>query len=226
MAKYITRIRTEESDMQIDYWALARLPIIDDTLTLSGEIAEAKTVGDKFNEVNQDVDLLTVNFNKKLKDLDTKLDNNVNLVNEKLDKKLDKSGGKMENPIDMGGFAITNVGDPTEDGDAANKAYVDNNIMLMDSLKAETDVYLGTFLKDEWVGDGPPYTQSITVEGILSSDTPFVDLNLDSVSDYTKVIEDWIKVGRITVSSDNIVTGYCYEDRPEIDMPMIFKVVR
>lgn len=46
MADYVTKIRTEDGDKQIDYEALANLPQADTTLTKSGEFADAKAVGD------------------------------------------------------------------------------------------------------------------------------------------------------------------------------------
>lgn len=46
MADYVTKIRTESGDKQIDYEALANLPQPDTTLTKSGEFADAKAVGD------------------------------------------------------------------------------------------------------------------------------------------------------------------------------------
>ena len=36
------------------------------------------------------------------------------------------SGGTMTGPVSMGGFGISDVGQPVADGDAANKQYVDN----------------------------------------------------------------------------------------------------
>lgn len=46
MADYVTKIRTEDGDKQIDYRALANLPQSDTSLTKSGEFADAKIVGD------------------------------------------------------------------------------------------------------------------------------------------------------------------------------------
>lgn len=46
MSDYVTKIRTESGDKQIDYEALANLPQSDATLTKSGEFADAKVTGD------------------------------------------------------------------------------------------------------------------------------------------------------------------------------------
>ena len=103
----------------------------------------------------------------------------------------------------------------------------DNNreIKNLDNDKAETATYKGTFSSDGWSGSAP-YTQTITVNGILSTDYPFVDIDLSNVSNASEVIEAWAMVGRCTVSADNTVIAYCYEDKPTVNIPIIFKVVR
>ena len=92
-------------------------------------------------------------------------------------------------------------------------------------LKAETAIYNGTFSSSGWSGSAP-YTQTITVSGVRSTDYPFVDIDLSDVSNASAVIEAWAMVGRCTVSADNKVTAYCYEDKPTVDIPIVFKVVR
>ena len=52
MADYITKIRTEDGDKQIDYSALANLPQPDDTLTKSGKFADAKATGDAIKKIS------------------------------------------------------------------------------------------------------------------------------------------------------------------------------
>lgn len=47
MADYVTKVRTERGDLQIDYEALANLPKSDTTLTQSGAFADAQVTGDK-----------------------------------------------------------------------------------------------------------------------------------------------------------------------------------
>lgn len=55
MADYIKRIRTEAGDLQIDYEALANLPVSDATLTQSGKFADAKAVGDRISGMSSPV---------------------------------------------------------------------------------------------------------------------------------------------------------------------------
>ena len=51
MSQYVTKIRTESGDLQIDYNALANLPKSDDSLTQSGRFADAKATGDTIDAV-------------------------------------------------------------------------------------------------------------------------------------------------------------------------------
>ena len=93
------------------------------------------------------------------------------------------------------------------------------------NTKAVTQTYKGTFLASGW-SNGVPFTQEIAVDGILSTDYPFVDIDLSDVVDAAAVIEGWTLIGRCTVSADNTVIAYCYEEAPAVDIPIIFKVVR
>lgn len=55
MAEYITKVRTESGDMQIDYRALANLPKSDATLTQQGGFADAKAAGDAIKTTNESI---------------------------------------------------------------------------------------------------------------------------------------------------------------------------
>lgn len=62
-------------------------------------------------------------------------------------KALDKAGGTMTGSINMGANAITNVKEPTNDNDAANKSYVDSKIPTLEEL---TNSVLDKF--ERWEG--------------------------------------------------------------------------
>ena len=93
------------------------------------------------------------------------------------------------------------------------------------SVPRWTETYKGTLSASKWSGSAP-FTQTITVTGVLLTDYPFVDIDLSSVSDASAVIEGWKLVGRCTVSADNTVIAYCYEETPTVNIPVVFKVVR
>lgn len=109
----------------------------------------------------------------------------------------------------------------TKRGFAADSAAVGNAL----NTKAETASYKTTLLASGW-SSSAPYTQTITVNGILKTDEPFVDVYLEGVDDGTTILEAWSVVGRLSVSADNTLTAYCYEEKPEVDIPIILKVVR
>lgn len=98
-------------------------------------------------------------------------------------------------------------------------------IMVEVGKKASTASYVGTLTAAGW-SDAAPYSQTITVPGLLATDNPFVDIDLSDTADGTSIIEGWILVGRVTVTEDDTVVAYCYEDKPEVDIPIMLKVVR
>lgn len=219
---YVTKIRTESGDAQIDYNALANQPKSDASLSIEGRFADAQATGKKLADIVKNIDDMNTT-------LETKISENAKKLDDELAKKVDKSGGNMSDILNMNGFSITNLQAPVNASDAVNKEFVDNketSIMAEVSKKAETDSYSATFSDDEWIYDDKFYMQSVTVPGVLSSDNPLVDINLSDVSDHTSVIENWTLVGRVVVTADNRVVAYCYEDKPEIDIPIILKVVR
>ena len=99
------------------------------------------------------------------------------------------------------------------------------NLSVEMTKKAETSAYTGTLTVGGW-SNSAPYMQTINVSGILSTDNPFVDVNLGEVSDGTDIIESWNYVGRITVTENNKLVAYCYEEKPTVNIPIILKVVR
>lgn len=84
---------------------------------------------------------------------------------------------------------------------------------------------LTTTLDTTWTGTSAPYTKTITVSGILSTDTPVVDIVMSGTfaTDEAR-IENWAYIYRV-VSADNSLTFYA-TDKPIIDLPIQIKVVR
>lgn len=93
--------------------------------------------------------------------------------------------------------------------------------------KAVTALYTGTFVASGW-SSSAPYAQTITVEGIASSDWPIADVSFENVTssdDGISLAEAWAMVNRVE-TGDGTLTAYCYEDIPTVDIPVIIKVVR
>lgn len=107
----------------------------------------------------------------------------------------------------------------------ANAQKAGDDALKTANTKAETKTYKGSLLASGW-SESAPFTQTVTIAGMLSTDYPFVDIDLSEVENAQSVIEAWNMVGRITVSGDNTIIAYCYEEAPAVDIHIVFKVVR
>lgn len=170
---------------------------VDTTLSNEGEAADAKATGDAIAEA------------KKLTQ----------------DHKDDKTNPHNVTKDQVGLGNVDNTADIDKPVSTEQREAIDEAFSELDAKKAETETYKGTFSSSGW-SSSAPYTQTITVDGVLSTDYPFVDIDLSEVSDATAVIEAWKMVGRCTVSADNKVIAYCYEEKPTVAIPIVFKVVR
>lgn len=94
------------------------------------------------------------------------------------------------------------------------------------SGKASRAFYTGTLTTSGW-SSSAPYTQSVTISGILATDTPVIDLNMSSAttSNAADLQAAWACVGRI-VTAANKITAYCYEEKPTVALPLNILVVR
>lgn len=88
-----------------------------------------------------------------------------------------------------------------------------------------TESYSATLKASDW-SSGTKSTQYISVDGILNSDEPFVDVNILNVSNASAALEAWGHVGSLTVSGDGVLLATCYNGAPTIDIPIRIKVVR
>lgn len=85
--------------------------------------------------------------------------------------------------------------------------------------------YNASLLLSNWSSTAP-YTQTVSVQGILATDTPIVDVVLDSATS-TAISQNnsWAFVSKIETSA-NSITATCLESKPEVDLPILLKVVR
>ena len=241
MGQLITKVRTDVGDIQIDYNGLANLPKSDPTLKQEGNFADAKATGDAINKAVEDLtgqmDALTY------EDVGALPDTYIPPVTSVGGKTGDITFG---DGIDVSGEVITNSGvrsvsTGTENGTISvntNGSSVDVPVQGLGSaaytesddyapaVHTHSSLYMATLLASNW-SEEAPYTQNVDIDGILASDNPFVDLNMedvtvDNIEDYQ---DAWQCVSRI-LAEDGFITAYCYTDMPEVDMKIIMKVVR
>lgn len=131
------------------------------------------------------------------------------------DAAMPRTGAVMEGSIDMNGFGIANLPAPEADGSAANRSYVDGKRKL----------FSVTLLAANWNGEGP-YTQTVAVMGILSSDMPHYGA-VYSADPEARLAqkEAFAMVDDLYTASDS-VTVVCFEDRPGVDLSIQMEVLR
>lgn len=135
------------------------------------------------------------------------------------------SGGDMTGEINMNGKPISGLNNPTKDTQAARKGYVD---AAKKEVKAYTDSKRKTWtatITTTWSGSGP-YTQSVTVSGILASDMPHITpiYSSDNATALDQK-ESWACVSK-AVTAANAITFTCFEDKPTVEIPIQIEVMR
>ena len=138
---------------------------------------------------------------------------------------LPTTGGSMTGPINMNGQPISGLNDPTEETQAARKRYVD---AAKEEAKAYTDSKRKTWtatITTTWSGSGP-YTQSVTVSGILTSDMPHITpvYSSDNATALAQK-EAWSCISK-AVTATNTITFACFEDKPATAIPIQIEVNR
>jgi len=87
------------------------------------------------------------------------------------------------------------------------------------------DVVLTATLDTTWSGTSAPYTKTVSVSGILSTDTPIIDVVMSGTytTDEARA-EVWGYIYRAVTANDSI-TFYAME-KPTVSLPIQIKVVR
>ena len=91
--------------------------------------------------------------------------------------------------------------------------------------KATTVTYTGTLLSTGWTGSSAPYSQTITVTGMASTDEPIYDLTLSGTYATDVTLEtEWANVFDLdTGTNQATVKAHAI---PTVDLPFRMKVVR
>ena len=177
---------------------------LDTTLTVYGAGAEAEATGKAIGEV------------KKIAG-----EHSVNKENPHNVTKKQVGLGNVDNTSDKDKPVSTAQKEAIENAARAAK----DEAVEVANQKATTATYKGKLLASGW-SDTAPFTQTVSIPGILSTDYPFVDIDLSEEENVLSVIEGWTMVGRMAVVENDAVVAYCYEGKPDVDIPVIFKVVR
>ena len=84
---------------------------------------------------------------------------------------------------------------------------------------------LTTTLGTDWSGTSAPYTKTVSVSGILSTDTPIIDVVMSGTYSTDEArAEAWGYIYR-AVTANGSITFYATE-KPTVSLPIQIKVVR
>ena len=114
----------------------------------------------------------------------------------------------------------------SEEGDAFSASNMnDLETRIKNAFDTGVSTNYNATITTNWVGSTAPYTQIISITGILESSTPIVDVVLDSNTATAKSqLEAWNYVSKIE-TRENSITITCLEDKPTVAIPIQVKVV-
>lgn len=90
---------------------------------------------------------------------------------------------------------------------------------------AVSQTYTATIPAESWTGEAAPYTNAVTVTGLLAADTPIVDMIPSETYETAETeIEAYANIYKM-VAADNQLTAYATE-KPTVDISIQIKAVR
>ena len=130
---------------------------------------------------------------------------------------------QTDNLLDTKVDKVTGKGLSTEDYTNAEKTKLAG--IESEANKTVVALYNITLPSSGW-SSSAPYTQTVSIQGILATDVPVVDVVLSSTtSTAVSQLEAWGYVSKIE-TEDGYITATCFEELPAIDIPIQLKVVR
>jgi len=102
----------------------------------------------------------------------------------------------------------------------------ESNMILIDRLlagKAEVSATNATLLVSGWDGTQAPYIQTLQIDGVTSQADGVVTVSPD-ISD--SVWEVVCNAGLRKTAQDNASVTFCANNKPEVDIPIVFLIFR
>lgn len=132
---------------------------------------------------------------------------------------LPKAGGKMTGPVDMGGQKITNLPDPEGETDAAHRGFVERYVNGKHMTAALQLTAAG------WSVEAP-YTQTVSVPGILETDRPHYGVVYSAQAETRLAQKEAFALVDDLDTGEDTVMFTCFEEKPEIDLNIQLEVNR
>lgn len=130
-----------------------------------------------------------------------------------------RKGLEMQGGINMNGQKLNGITAPEADDDAVNKKYAEE---YANSLHKLFSVNLPA---SGWSASAP-YTQTVSVEGILGTDTPNYGVAYSSNSETALAQKEAFAMVDDLDTTDGSVKFTCFEEKPEVDLTVQLEVNR
>lgn len=100
------------------------------------------------------------------------------------------------------------------------------NVSTTTDAKAELLELTAVIKADQYVELVAPFTQTVSLPGVLETDIPIIGLNpTGDVGTIVKQIDAWCSVSRIQTMNDRLLVT-CLESKPTVDLPIRVLIVR
>ncbi len=173
---------------------------------------------------------LEAGFNAWFANVKTTLDGDVagNLLNLINNHKDDKNNPHEVTAAAIGAATISDISNAinAHDSDSgAHSAQFDAMHTAITQYVDSKTLIFNVTLDTSWSGSAAPYSKSVTVTGILETDTPIIDVVMSGTYATDKARQEaWAHIYR-AVTSNNSITFYANE-KPTAELPVQIKVVR
>lgn len=139
-----------------------------------------------------------------------------------VDTLLPKSGGTMTGSVTMNGVVLTegeDYGDTFPETASPGKLFFKNEV---NEKRITTTATIST----SWTGSDAPYTQTVSISGVLVSDTPHIIPMYSTTLETAKAQKEaWAKVSKSETAADSIIFT-CFEEKPTTAIPIQIEVIR
>ena len=148
-----------------------------------------------------------------------------NVLVPSFDASADPAGGlTMRGQINMNGQKLFGLGSPESADEATPKSYVDAVKEIAQNAQKNQRVYRATLSANNWEDGAETCSQYLTVNGLVTTDTFFLDVDLENIasaSDMEALNEAWGGIYRAQCASDGyLFVEFSLSDKPSIDIPV------
>ena len=119
----------------------------------------------------------------------------------------------------------TTVNTKASASDLSNLSTTVSNLSTTVGTKAVVKYFIGNLSASGW-SSSKPYTQTVSISGVLNTDKPKADIILSSTTATAlNEIESWACVSKI-IAGNNSITATCLDKKPTVNMSVQLEVLR